>query len=134
MCGLIRQLHSHRQLVCGQRIGIQSGADVVQQSREDEREWLELAEGMFELDGIGKNWRRVFDLQVPLGFAGSELLEFDSRLSQTLRHTGNGKRGEISKGANAPESQCLHHFFSNFFLDVDERVIEPIDRKLSQAS
>src|SRR6185503_4152270 len=87
---------------------------------------------MIELDRVCKNRWRLFYLKMSFGFPGSELLKFYSVLSQTFGDAREGERGEISKGANAPESQCFQNLIGDFFLDVSQRVLEALDRKVSE--
>src|ERR1043165_8139645 len=70
---------------------------------------------------------------MPLGFTGSKLLKFYSLLSQTFGDARDGECGEVGRGADAPEAQCLQHLIGKFFLDVNERIVEMIERKVSQA-
>src|SRR5262249_43684265 len=97
------QLQVHAHLIRRERVSIQSGAELMQQARENKRERLELSDGVFELEGMGKDKCGGFDFQMPLGLAGRQLLKFYSGLAQTFGNTGDGQQGEISKRANTPE-------------------------------
>ncbi len=61
---------------------------------------------------------------MPFSFAGGKLLQLNSGLSQTFGNTGDRKCGKISKSANAPEPQRFQDLIRNFFLEMDERIIE----------
>src|SRR6185369_2716797 len=98
----------------------------MQQAREDKRERLELTNGVFEFERMGKHRCGLFDMQVPLGPAGRELLKFDSRLAQTFGNTGDWQRGKLRKGTNTPEPQRLQHLRDDFPLEIDQRIVETI--------
>src|SRR5689334_1916271 len=107
MSRLIFELQTHAQLVRRQRVRIQRGAELVQESRENKRERLEFGESVFEFERVCKNRRWLFGPQMSLSFTGRELLKFYSGLAQTFGNAGNGKCGEICEGTNAPETQCF---------------------------
>ena len=69
-----------------------------------------------------------------LGFAGSQLLKFYSRLSQTLGNTRSGQGREITEGADTPKPQCFPDLIRNFFLDVNQRMIESSQEEVSKTS
>src|SRR6185369_144440 len=78
------ELHAYAHLIRREGVSVQSGAELMQQSRENKREWLELSDGMLEFKRMRKDRCGLFNFQVPLGFAGCELLKFYSAKDPTF--------------------------------------------------
>src|ERR1051326_4500483 len=105
----------------------------MQQPRKNKREGFDFRERMIQLECIRKHWRRLFQLQVPFGFSGRELLQTQTRLAQTFGNTGDRQRRELGKRAHAPEPQRFKNLRRRFLFDLDQLVSKLVNRKLAEA-
>src|SRR6185312_374765 len=104
------ELQPQVQRVRCQRTRFKPSTDVLQQSRQNERERFEEVDGILKLHRLLKNERSFRGNQGANKRSASELLKLQSFLAQALRESYFGQRCELCKRAHAPAVKRFQSF------------------------